>query len=146
MPVSHICLMFFSHTHPYTCKYAHTQCILTQGGLQQFPKCPYMRICYSSFLIDCRQQQLGGSAQLDLARKMYPNLSYRCVKMCVFIENCLCASVCTCMCECMCKAVYVDLSVCVNVCLCTHVCVYTRACCSVRDSLHINWLLAHQWN
>ena len=47
-----------------------------QAGLEQFPRCPYLRIVYSSFLIDCRKQRIGGSAQLDLARKMHPNLSY----------------------------------------------------------------------
>ncbi len=68
----------------HTSRLTNTPHALTppQGGIQQFPNCPYMRICYSSFLIDCRKQQLGGSAQLDLARKMYPNLSFRCACVC----------------------------------------------------------------
>lgn len=51
--------------------------LVIKGGLQQFPNSPFMRIVYANFLIVCREQMQSGWAQLELARKMHPNLSYR---------------------------------------------------------------------
>jgi hypothetical protein len=51
--------------------------LVIKGGLQQFPISPFMRIVYANFLIVCREQMQSGWAQLELARKMHPNLSYR---------------------------------------------------------------------
>ena len=54
---------------------AATACL--QGGLEQYPKSPYLHIVYANFLIECRHQHQSGWAMLDTARKMDLNLSFR---------------------------------------------------------------------
>ncbi|KXZ48338.1 hypothetical protein GPECTOR_28g744 [Gonium pectorale] len=51
--------------------------VILRAGIQQFPKSPYLHIVYANLLIDCRQQLQGGWAQLEEARHMPLNLSYR---------------------------------------------------------------------
>ena len=36
-----------------------------------------MRIAYANFLIECKQQMQSGWSQLEMARKMHPNMSFR---------------------------------------------------------------------
>ncbi|KAG2487286.1 hypothetical protein HYH03_014127 [Edaphochlamys debaryana] len=50
---------------------------IIRAGIQQFPKSPYLHIVYANFLIECRQQLQSGWAQLEEARRMPLNLSYR---------------------------------------------------------------------
>ena len=48
-----------------------------QSGIQQFPTSPFVRIAYANFLIACRQEMKSGWSQLEEARKLNPNMSFR---------------------------------------------------------------------
>ncbi|GIL79405.1 hypothetical protein Vretimale_18290 [Volvox reticuliferus] len=50
---------------------------ILRAGIQQFPKSPYLHIVYANLLIECRQQLQSGWTQLEEARRMPLNLSYR---------------------------------------------------------------------
>ncbi|GLI68263.1 hypothetical protein VaNZ11_012618, partial [Volvox africanus] len=51
--------------------------VILRAGIQQFPKSPYLHIVYANLLIECRQQLQSGWTQLEEARRMPLNLSYR---------------------------------------------------------------------
>lgn len=51
--------------------------VILKSGIQQFPEAPFVRIAYANFLIECKQQMQSGWSQLEMARKMHPNISYR---------------------------------------------------------------------
>ncbi|PNH07141.1 Tiny macrocysts protein B, partial [Tetrabaena socialis] len=50
---------------------------VVRAGIQQFPKSPFLHIVYANLLIDCRENYQSGWAQLEEARRMPLNLSYR---------------------------------------------------------------------
>ncbi|KAG2422329.1 hypothetical protein HXX76_016114 [Chlamydomonas incerta] len=51
--------------------------VIIRAGIQQFPKSPYLHIVYANLLIECKQQLQSGWAQMEEARRLPLNLSYR---------------------------------------------------------------------
>ncbi|PNW87648.1 hypothetical protein CHLRE_02g142166v5 [Chlamydomonas reinhardtii] len=51
--------------------------VIIRAGMQQFPKSPYLHIVYANLLIECKQQLQSGWAQMEEARRLPLNLSYR---------------------------------------------------------------------